>query len=119
MIVLMIVKFLKNFFHEKCYFRVYFHLYCPGCGGTRALRALLKFNIMQSLYYNPMVVILISVESFLLINHLCKKSGKFYSINLNDKKIRILVLFSWTIYFLIRNILLVIFGIEMLGDFSK
>ena len=30
-------------------------LYCPGCGGTRALRYLLGGRILTSLYYNPIV----------------------------------------------------------------
>ncbi|MDE6636406.1 MAG: DUF2752 domain-containing protein [Lachnospiraceae bacterium] len=30
-------------------------LYCPGCGGTRALRYLLCGRILTSLYYNPIV----------------------------------------------------------------
>lgn len=28
-------------------------LYCPGCGGTRAIKALLKLNLLQSAFYHP------------------------------------------------------------------
>lgn len=30
-------------------------LYCPGCGGTRATKALLRFQILKSIYYNAAV----------------------------------------------------------------
>ena len=38
-----------------CLFHLMTGLYCPGCGGTRAVRALLRGNLAMSLQYHPLV----------------------------------------------------------------
>lgn len=30
-------------------------IYCPGCGGTRAIRELIRGNILKSFYFHPFV----------------------------------------------------------------
>lgn len=39
-----------------CMFQQHFGIYCPGCGGSRAVKALLQGHILQSLYYHPLVL---------------------------------------------------------------
>lgn len=38
-----------------CLFHLISGYYCPGCGGTRALRALLHGRLLQSAWYHPFV----------------------------------------------------------------
>lgn len=38
-----------------CLFHLFTGYYCPGCGGTRAVRELLKGHILRSAYYHPLV----------------------------------------------------------------
>lgn len=38
-----------------CIFHAFTGLYCPGCGGTRAVRLLFEGHILESLYYHPFV----------------------------------------------------------------
>ena len=51
------VKVLKEYFRQgcPCLFRSLTGLYCPGCGGTRAVRYLLQGEIGRSLWYHPLV----------------------------------------------------------------
>ena len=49
-----------NFYPQCPVFR-YLHVYCPGCGATRALAALLHARIAEALHYNALVVLLVPV----------------------------------------------------------
>lgn len=46
-------------FYPKCPIFEYFHVYCPGCGATRALAALLRGQFAIALHYNAFFVILL------------------------------------------------------------
>jgi hypothetical protein len=45
-------------FYPQCPIFRYLHVYCPGCGATRALAALLHLRIEEALHYNALVVLL-------------------------------------------------------------
>lgn len=93
-----------------------FHIYCPLCGGTRAMGAFLRLDIWQSVLYNPMVLVLavlfVLYEGAMLY-HLIKKT-----------KQRPFLLDTWLLWvlggvcvavFVVRNGLL-LFGIDNLGN---
>jgi hypothetical protein len=46
-------------FYPRCPVFFWLHIYCPGCGGTRALAALLHGKLWQAMHWNPMVVSLL------------------------------------------------------------
>ena len=48
-------------FYPQCPVFRYLHVYCPGCGATRALAALLHLRIAEALHYNALVVLLLPV----------------------------------------------------------
>ena len=44
-------------FYPQCPIFRYLHLYCPGCGATRAVAALLHLRVTEALHYNALVVL--------------------------------------------------------------
>lgn len=46
---------LPNNLIPPCFFYHVLGIYCPGCGGTRAVGALLNGNVLLSLWYHPLV----------------------------------------------------------------
>ena len=108
-------KLLLRYFEGfPCVLYYFFGIYCPGCGGTRAVKALLNGEVLQSLWYHPLVLYsLILYAGFMLTNTLEK---------LRVKGVRGWRFHSWYLYgalgilgmnFLVKNILLLCFHITM------
>lgn len=95
----------------------FFHIYCPGCGGTRALFSMLHGHFLQSLYYNPAVLLgalLILYYEVAVIVTLIKNNEKiYYYRKATLVYIYLVIVFGYAI---VRDILLFVPGIDMLGD---
>lgn len=108
-------KYIKDLPFNRCYLVELFHIYCPSCGGTRAFKALCEFNILKSLWYNPIVPIgagfFIAYEIY-MIKHLIKKTER-------ETFVKMWMVYSflgvWGLFFIVRTILLFC-GIDMIGD---
>ena len=67
-------------FNYPCIFNKVTHLCCPGCGGTRAIRALLRGEVLKSIYDYPpflfgvIVYLVFMTRCFLYIHFGVKKS---------------------------------------------
>lgn len=100
-----------------CKFKETFNLYCPGCGGSRSLAHLLKFDFYSSfLSYPPMALFLfffidINLRAVMSVIRDDKRA-------LSDFNLNWLILIPAVIlaHFVIRNILLLVFGFDYLGD---
>lgn len=101
-----------------CLFHEIVRMYCPGCGGTRAAKALLKGDVLSSLWCNPSLLIGILLASYYeigVIVTLIKKNGKKYYI---AKGWPAYVFVAFVILFaIVRDVLLVVCKFDMLGDF--
>ena len=101
----------------SCFVSAYWHLYCPGCGGTRALEALLHGRVLTSLLSHPVVIYLATIylSYFLCASYtfLIKRDGqlyyRFHAWTLLGMPIIVLV------NCVVRNLLLVVFHYDFLG----
>ncbi len=44
-------------FYPRCPVFSWLHLYCPGCGGTRALAALLHGRMHEAMHWNALLIV--------------------------------------------------------------
>lgn len=97
-------------FFIPCIFHRITGFYCPGCGGTRAVRALLQGKVFLSILYHPFVVYMVSVYAWYMVSNTIEKcvKGKI-SIGMKYKDVYlwigiILILFNW----FVKNIILLV-----------
>ncbi len=91
-------------------------LYCPVCGGTRAVEALLRFDLISALCLNAFVTVCIFTA--LVLD--CMAWGRFV-----QKKSPLFRISPWfwivmagtlILYTVLRNLLMVVWGMDPTGD---
>lgn len=97
--ILYLLFILKYNIGIPCIFHKLTGFYCPGCGTTRAIISLIKFNPYQALRYNMLTIFLIPLASLYCI----------YKYILNGKKeipnwVWFILLAITIIFFILRNI---------------
>ncbi len=99
-----------------CFLHDYLFLYCPMCGGTRAVEALLHLRILEAFQYNAFVVSLLLIALVLDII-------VFVRLLRGKKVILKLPLWSWipalallVLFGILRNVLMVRYGYDPTGD---
>lgn len=100
---------------SDCPSHIFLGVYCPFCGGTRAMSALLRFDIIASLIYNPAILpsfIAFGVYDVLALRSILKDKATVLRIHrwVWISLVAILVL-NW----IIRNLLLVIWNIDYIA----
>ncbi|MBR6708326.1 MAG: DUF2752 domain-containing protein [Clostridia bacterium] len=92
------------------------HLYCPGCGGTRAVGALLRGDILTSLRCHPVVlwICMICVVQFVRMLTALLRRDPDRAAFPNWCWIGMIVLLIGV--FVVRNLLMICFGYDYLGD---
>ena len=95
-----------------CHVHDRLHIYCPGCGCTRAVEELLRFRLLASLLANPAVLLggLTAVYYEITLLFAARRGGRVSSLPA--------ILYAAVIltFFAIRNMLLIGFRIDYLND---
>lgn len=98
-----------------CLFKLLTGLYCPGCGGTRAVRALLHGEVLLSLQYHPLVLYTVVVTGAELLSLGVARAAKNPRLYLGHETLFVyiavgIVIINWAM----KNVLLLFFGIDLL-----
>lgn len=110
-----ILDLFKNMSH--CVFHRMTGLYCPGCGGTRAVVALFRGKILTSLFYHPIVVYTAVFAGWFMISQTVERlsSGKL-RIGMRYRDIYLwIALMLVVLNCFIKNIVLVLTGTALMA----
>lgn len=90
--------------------------YCPGCGGTRAVYALLRGDIWQSFCYHPFVLYTVVIGCWFMISQTIERAshGRI-KIGLHFREIYMwIALGIIAVNFLVKNVVLLVWHIDLL-----
>lgn len=97
-----------------CMFVLVFGMYCPGCGGTRAAKALLEGRVLASFLYHPLVLYAVVLYLWFMVSHTLSLIGVKHIRPMKYRNIYLwIALLIVVLNFVVKNILLLGFGIEM------
>lgn len=108
-----------GYFVVTCPMHDLLRVYCPLCGGSRAILSLLRFDFATAFRSNPAVLLSLPVLLFYYVRALIVfVRGGAFSFRL-PRKWTVALLCLFAAFFLLRNVLLVGFGIDPTGDFIR
>lgn len=91
-----------------CVFQELTGLYCPGCGGTRAVKALMKGNVITSFLYHPLVIYVVLVAAVFAFSYIIYAKTKNPKFRLHfDNKYAYIGIGIIVINFVIKNYYLI------------
>ncbi len=104
---------------RPCLFQALTGLYCPGCGGTRAVKALLAGDLWASFCYHPLVLYIALVAVRFAVSYLLfgKTRDPKYRISLTDPYVFVGCAII-AVNFLVKNYFLIVEGIDLLALIS-
>ena len=86
-----------------CFFYSIYHLYCPSCGNTRSVTALLQGDILTSLRFNIVPVLSIILLTLAYIELVTYSFGKHIRILPRKLAFYMVGIALLVLYFIIRN----------------
>lgn len=98
-----------------CLFYTATGFYCPGCGGTRAFRALLEGHLVQSFLLHPLVPFLAFSIPYLLLRYLYFRKNKKTFPRKIWENVLLMGICLLAGNFLLKNALLLMFKTDLLS----
>ena len=92
-------------------------IYCPFCGGTRALASLLRLELLDALRFNAAFLISLPIFLFFDVRAFVRILRNRFDRPLFPKWGVFLIIALFILQFVLRNLLLFGFGIDFTGDF--
>lgn len=91
--------------------------YCPGCGGTRAVLTLLNARPLRSFFYHPFVLYAAVISGWFMVSQTIERvSGGRIRIGMHFREIYVWIALGIILLnFLIKNLALIIWNIDMLA----
>ena len=91
--------------------------YCPGCGGTRAIMALLHGHPLRSLYYHPIVIYTTVIGGWFMLSQTIERTsrGKI-AIGMHYRDLYMwIALMIIILNCLVKNLVLALTGVALMG----
>ena len=102
-----------------CFLHDYLCLYCPLCGGTRAVEALLRLDLLSAMRYNAFVVLVLLaalVVDVIALIRLLRGKTRLYPI---PGWVWIAGAVLMILYWILRNYLMIRHGYDPTGDLVR
>ncbi len=110
------ISILRGFVFKPCVIYDATGLFCPGCGGTRSVIALLTGHPIKSFFLHPFVIYFAICFSMFFISQTLSRltKGRFKGVNYRNVYVYIgigIILVQW----FIKNLILLTLGINCLS----
>lgn len=94
-VLIFILVYVLTVGHE-CVFLKYFNVICPGCGMTRAIKAVMEFKFKDAFLYHPMVYSLPLIFVYII------KNGKVIKNNFINNSVLVFIGLGFLINYILR-----------------
>ncbi len=99
-----------------CLFHLLTGYYCPGCGGTRAVQALLAGNLLRSFWYHPFVLYTTVVCGWFMVSQTIERiSGGRIKIGMHFREIYMWIAIAIiAVNCLVKNLAMIVWHVDLL-----